>query len=158
MILSVIRQGHQLNMLPTETFCAPFAVSINDDVRRECEIWHNVGMFDTSISGEVTQLMALYEFRNELRVKEFLTANPFLPVGLMLAADAVRSYFPDAQLALDVYKDREDSTYQLLALRIITHKRYPGSREQMKRFRNEWWTKHITAVVRERIAVGVEPV
>ena len=136
----------------------PVALSMSEEVQNQCWMWHKQGMPDTSVTGSVDGLRRFYLFRNEEAVRQFAASNPNVIIGLSLAADAVTRYFPDAQLALDVYRDREQPDYALLALRIMTHSRYPHTREQLKRFRKEWWDPHIAEAVDEKIALGVEPV
>ena len=77
---------------------------------------------------------------------------------LVQAAPVLSSYFPTAKLYLDVYPDREEPGFVLLALRIATNLRYPDSRKALKRFLIEWWIPKTDEKMAGNVAVGTEPI
>jgi len=97
-------------------------------------------------------------FRDERAVEQYIESDPPVATALGLVPDAIARYFPDARLALDVYKDKEDPDCIILALRIMTCARFPVTRDRLKSFLRDWWDLHISDAADEKISVGVEPV
>lgn len=98
-----------------------------------------------------------YVFRNPRTVRDFIRDDSDIISALALAADAIRKYYPDAQLFLDVYRDHDDTGFELLALRIGTGLRHPETRRRLKMFRADWWNCKVSDKVDSRVVVGVEP-
>ena len=98
-----------------------------------------------------------YVLRNEQGIADFANRFPSLVRTLMKVPAAIAPYFPDAKLFLDVYRDREDPSYSLLALRVQTRIGYPEYRARQKQFDREWWHNNVSDDLDAVITVGIEP-
>jgi len=130
----------------------------NNVLERARRMWYNSGMLHTSIVSPIERVRACYKFRDERAVERYVESDLAVATALALVPDAIARYFPDARLALDVYKDREDPDCVILALRVMTCARFPVTRDRLKSFLRDWWDLHISDAADEKISVGVEPV
>lgn len=112
---------------------------------------------DDYMSPPVEMLEAFYTFRKPRAIRDFIRGDSEIISALALASDAIRRYYPDARLFLDVYRDHNDTGFELLALRIGTGLRHPETRRRLKMFRADWWGPKVSDSVDARVVVDVEP-
>ena len=109
------------------------------------------------MSPPIDILEEYYVFRNPRAIRDFIRGDSEIISALALTSDAIRKYYPDAQLFLDIYRDHDDTGFELLALRIGTGLRHPETRRRLKMFRADWWKCKVSDKVDSRVVVGVEP-
>jgi len=99
-----------------------------------------------------------YGLRDEQGIADFAQKFPTLIQTLMKVPEAIAPYFPDAKLFLDVYRDHQDPSYSLLAVRVQTKIEYPEYRARLLRFEDEWWDSHVSQELDAVTSVGIEPI
>ncbi|MBR8837592.1 MAG: hypothetical protein DSM106950_27200 [Stigonema ocellatum SAG 48.90 = DSM 106950] len=98
-------------------------------------------MTDTALSipqADIKSLEELYTFRGKTEILQFLDKYQFLVAPLQLAAQKVRSYFPNEQLFLRIDHDPEIIDYVHLVLSIPTERDPHDALNRLNQFDEDW--------------------
>lgn len=92
------------------------------------------------------ELEFLYAFRRREEVLNFLGLNPFLMPVLVEAQAELKTYFPNAELYLEMFTDRETIEGDHLIIFIATDLRGTEALKILDRFDDTWWINNIDRV------------
>jgi hypothetical protein len=82
-----------------------------------------------------------FEIADEEGVLEFLERYPSVPPLLLETREAVRRFFGEDQVRLDVFRDPECPEDEKLLVNVLLHAGPREALELLDRFDDEWWTK-----------------
>lgn len=105
----------------------------------------------------VNELSKFYCMRNPYEIKAFLERHPDATALLYEAESVLGMFFPECRFALKYTIDPEYPEDEILTLRIVTKMSPRDAVNQLRRFRDKWWTEARKEASVSTLALGLEP-
>lgn len=101
------------------------------------------------------RLQSLFQVANPSSVTSFMGQHPLLYNSLVEVEAAIRNYFPDETLRLNLYEDPEGEMDNELAIYVLTQKEPYVALDKLDTFDNEFWSGR-TDSYKNLITINVE--